>query len=443
MNEYRTIEQVVGDGLCTGCGTCAAMCPQNSIKMVINHEKGIFLPVLDIEKCSECGICVKVCPGHSVDFNTLNREIYGREPEDIFLGHYRSFYTGCSIDDTTRYNSASGGLVTALLIFALEEGIIDGALVTGMSEENPLEPQSFIARTGEDIISAARSKYCPVPANTALKEILQAGDGERFAVVGLPCHLHGLRKAEILHDSLKRRIVLRFGLFCNHTPSLLATEYILHKVRINKEEIKKIDYRGEGWPGEMKITLREREIKLPLNDYWGSGFGSFFQPERCALCADMVAELSDISFGDAWIGEYSKDTMGTSLIISRSEKGEELLKNAVDRHVISLEPITRDKVIWSTRHVTKFKKAVPARFSLLRRMGKAVPDYKTAFPKPGVAACLGSPYCYFRMYLGKRRFLWGLLWTLSSWSGIPKSIVLRTIKSLGLYGAVAKIVRGF
>ncbi|MFC1947589.1 Coenzyme F420 hydrogenase/dehydrogenase, beta subunit C-terminal domain [Chloroflexota bacterium] len=429
MNKNKTIEQVVGDGLCTGCGTCAGICTQNAVKMVIDHKRGIHVPRLDREKCSECGICFKVCPGNSVDFNTLNREIFGREPEDILLGNYLNFYTGYSIDDATRYNSASGGLVTALLIFALEEGIIDGALVTRMSEENPLEPQPFIARTREDIVTAARSKYCPVPANMALKEILQAEEGEKFAVVGLPCHLHGLRKVENLHNNIKQKQVLYFGLFCNHTPSLIATDYILHKVKIKKEEVERIDYRGEGWPGKMKITLRDREIYLPLNDYWRSGFGSFFQPERCAVCSDMVAELSDISFGDAWIGEFSQDKIGTSMIISRSEKGEELLNNALYKQVISLEPITRNKVIWSTRQITKFKKGVPARLSLLRRMGKAVPDYKTTSPKQGVVAYLSSLYCYLRMYLGKRHFLWRFLWYLSCLSHLPQPMISRVLNS--------------
>ena len=161
------------------------------------------------------------------------------------------------------------------------------------------------------------------------------------------------------------------------------------------------------------------------------------------LCADAVSELSDISFGDAWTGEYSADRLGTSLAISRSEKGEKLLKNALDKGVISLEPISRNKVIWSTRQVTKFKKGVPVRFSLLKRMGKQVPDYKTIFPKSGAATYLSSLSCYFRMSLGKKRFLWGLLWNLSCWSGIPKTIVLRIIKVLGLYKLVARLVRGY
>jgi coenzyme F420 hydrogenase subunit beta len=47
--------------------------------------------------------------------------------------------------------------------FALEEGIIDGALVTRMKKDRPLEPEPFIARTREEIIEASKSKYCGVP----------------------------------------------------------------------------------------------------------------------------------------------------------------------------------------------------------------------------------------------------------------------------------------
>ena len=186
MKNNKTIEQISGEGLCTGCGTCAGVCPQDAITMVIDRKQGIYLPRLEREKCSECGICFKACPGHSVDFNTLNREIIGSKVKDILLGNYLNLYTGFSTDNALRYHSASGGLVTAMLIFALGEGLIDGALVTRMSVENPLNPEPFIARTREEILSAARSKYCPVPANMALKEIMQAGEGERFAVVGLP-----------------------------------------------------------------------------------------------------------------------------------------------------------------------------------------------------------------------------------------------------------------
>ena len=85
MTDNNTISSVVKDELCTGCGTCVALCPVNAI-MIINEKKGIYIPELDDEKCNNCGICLKVCPGHEVNFKELNREIFGKEPEDILIG---------------------------------------------------------------------------------------------------------------------------------------------------------------------------------------------------------------------------------------------------------------------------------------------------------------------------------------------------------------------
>ncbi|MCK4734712.1 MAG: 4Fe-4S binding protein, partial [Methanophagales archaeon] len=171
MSKNKAISQVVKDGLCSGCGTCAALCPTEAIELTIDKKKGIYLPKLNKERCNNCGICYQVCPGREVDFKQLNLEIFGREPEDILIGNHLNCYTGHSTNYDIRYNSASGGLITQLLIFALEEGIIDGALVTRMKKDSPLEPEPFIARTREEIIEASKSKYCPVPANIALKEI--------------------------------------------------------------------------------------------------------------------------------------------------------------------------------------------------------------------------------------------------------------------------------
>jgi coenzyme F420 hydrogenase subunit beta len=168
------IEAVVKNGLCTRCGTCVGMCPKEAIELTLDHKNGTYVPVVNRNKCNACGICYKVCPGHEVDFKRLNMEIFGKEPEEILLGNYTNCYLGYANDHNIRYNSASGGLVTALLIYALEQGLIDGALVTRMKRDSPLEPEPFIARTREEIISARGSKYCPAPANVALREILES-----------------------------------------------------------------------------------------------------------------------------------------------------------------------------------------------------------------------------------------------------------------------------
>jgi len=234
--------------------------------MNIDDNEQIYEPHIQLEKCNVCGICYSACPGHSVDFKTLNTTIFGKEPEDIILGNYLDCNVGHATDPDIRYQSASGGIVTGLLVYALEHGIIDGALVTRMSKDHPLEPEPFIARTRDEIIEASRSKYCPVPTNTVIREILRSSEGERFAVVGLPCHIHGIRKAESLNEKLKDKIVLHIGLFCSHNDTFWQTDYILKKLHVSKDSVRIIRYRGQGWPGSFAIELMDGKKKsLPYH----------------------------------------------------------------------------------------------------------------------------------------------------------------------------------
>ncbi|MDO5836349.1 MAG: coenzyme F420 hydrogenase/dehydrogenase beta subunit N-terminal domain-containing protein, partial [Methanobacterium sp.] len=170
------ISSVVSEGLCTGCGTCTALCAKEIIKMELNSQKGTFLPKINEKYCVNCGICYKVCPGLEVDFEKLNMEIFGKKPKDSFIGNYTDCYTGCSTDKKIRFDASSGGIITQFLIFALDKKIIDGAMVTRMNKNYPLKPEPFIARTRQEIVEASQSKYCPVPVNLALKEILNAPD---------------------------------------------------------------------------------------------------------------------------------------------------------------------------------------------------------------------------------------------------------------------------
>lgn len=371
----NTIVEVVRDGLCTGCGTCIALCPEEAIKHSIKKDKGIYIPELNNDKCVRCAICYKVCAGHEIDFRGLNTEIFGKEPEDVLIGNYIDCYTGHSTDYDIRYNSTSGGMVTQLLIFALEKGIIDGALVTRMKKEYPLEPEPFIARTREEIIEASKSKYCPVPANIALKEILESKEGDKFAVVGLPCHIHGIRKAERINKKLKEKIILHLGIVCNHTPTFLATSFILKKMNINEDDVINLDYRGEGWPGAMKIKSKGGTLLLGLGEFWS--FGQGFMPIRCTFCCDHTAELSDISFADAWIPEMKKiDQIGTSIIIVRRDSCREILRSMANESDISLMPLNSDKVVQSQRLSLHFKKhSLMSRMQVFNSIGKRIPHY--------------------------------------------------------------------
>ena len=359
-----------------GCGTCVGLCPQSAVRLVTDRTRGTYVSKIDEEKCNLCGICHQVCPGNSVNFGQLNPENPDRKSNNIMIGNYDSCYIGYSNDEEIRHNSTSGGLVTQLLVFALEKGIIDGVATTRMNAKRPLEPEPFIARTREEIVSASKSKYCPVPANVVIRDILRQKG--RFAVVGLPCHIQGIRKAEILNTKLKERIILHMGLFCSHTVSFCGTEILLEKLGIGKQDVRQLNYRGNGWPGQLSIVLSNgHQLMMKYFDYWRPLFAPFFfTPLRCLSCCDLANELADLSFGDAWLKDImKKDKEGTSIVISRSRIGDELLSKAKLESVITLGRIDMELVVTSQSGALRWKKlGLRARMALLDSFGVRTPD---------------------------------------------------------------------
>lgn len=398
QNELKkNINNIILDNLCTGCGICASVCPQKSIEIAINKEKGIYTPLIK-DNCKKCNLCYIICPGHEVNFKELNINLFGREPENFWIGNYLNCYSGCSSNQDIRFHSSSGGIITQILLYALEKGIIDGALVTRMKADNPLEPESFIARTKEEIIEASKSKYCPVPANIALKEILNSKEEEHFAVVGLPCHIHGIRKVEMVNKRLKRKIILHLGILCNHTPNFLGTKIFLQKLGLNEEIVTKLNYRSEGWPGKMIINHQNQ--KVIINDYWDFIGTSFFTPKRCLMCIDGTCELSDISFGDAWLPEFSNDKLGTSIIVSRTPAGEKILKSMKINDEIKLSKIEPKKVILSQLVMIYSKKR--SLYSL-RKLFKINPEYNLPNIKTDTVDLLLGLFFYLNLYIFSKK----------------------------------------
>jgi coenzyme F420 hydrogenase subunit beta len=336
-------------------------------------------------------------------------EIFGKTPEDVLIGNYLNCYVGHSKDHGIRYHSSSGGLVTQLLIFALEKGIIDGALVTRMSDKDPLRPEPFIAKTKEEIICASKSKYCPVPANVALKEILNKGG--RFAVVGLPCHIHGVRKAMSTNKKLRESVRLTFGLMCSYNRSFFATEYVLQRLGTTKRNVVKLDYRGDGYLGSMRVKLKNgREKSVPFVEYYTRWLRSFFFLPRCTLCIDHTCEVADISFGDNWLPEFQEESVGSSIIICRTKPAEELVAAALSNGSIELSDVECGQVVQSKREALLRKKSyIGARVTLFKLFGRRTPIYDQPPLKGEPFAYLDAVATYLQIYISSKRRLWPLL----------------------------------
>ncbi len=373
IKQQKTVEYIVKDGLCTGCGTCEAVCPRNAIKMIIDPNKAAYFPRLDKDKCTECTICTKYCTGKFVDFKSMNIEIFGKEPDNAMLGNFLNCYSGYSSNKDIRYNSTSGGFITQLLIYALEVNIIQGALVTRMSDNRPFEPLSYIARTKEEIICASKSKYCPVPANIALKEIFSARKDDKFAVVGLPCHIHGVRKLMLNNIDFRNKVFLCIGLFCSHNNNFKMAEFVAKWHNVDIKDIIKLDYRGEGWPGSMSIVLKDGRRKLiPYTKYGIVHSFNLFTPSRCFLCMDGLANLADISCADAWFLGLDSDHIGCSLVISRNEKAEQVIKGAISKNILVLDKITNSD-LWKPTSYRPMR--VRSALYIRKYFGYPIPDY--------------------------------------------------------------------
>lgn len=374
MTKTQTIWEVVNHSYCVGCGTCVALCPQDAI-CISKNAKGQFLPTVNFNKCNSCGVCKRVCPSQPLNNIEYEEQLLNKLHNNPSIGNYTKCYVGHALNHEIRFGSSSGGLVTALLIFALEEGLIDGVLVTRMSKDNPLKPEPFIATTREEIIESSKSKYCPVPVNIVLREIM-VNDG-KYAVVGLPCHIQGIRKAEAVNHKLKGKIVFHIAIFCSGTPNFLATEYLLRKLKINRKNVHSMSYRGQGWPGNLVIYMNSGKIvRMPYPIYWSSFVGYFFL-NVCDSCLDWFGEYADVSIGDAWLSEVThNDKIGTSVIISRNCKIDETLDKMKERKIININNTNADKILESQAGFNRKMKRLSARISLSNISNKSVHNGK-------------------------------------------------------------------
>lgn len=408
------LTEVIDNGLCCNCGTCEGICPINAIKLQIDHQKKEYIPVIDETRCNNCKICYNVCPGHSVNYKELNEFFFNKEPEDLLMGNYLNCYLGYVSDENIRFNSSSGGLVTGILIYALEKGIIDGALVTRMSKENPLEPEPFIAKTSEEIIEASRSKYCPVPANKVLKEILNSEEN-KLAVVGLPCHIHGIRNAEMVNKVLRSKIVLHLGIFCSHTDTFWQTNSLLNKWGIEPGEVHEINYRGDGWPGNMTVKLKNgKKRSIPFSESTSQHTLWINALFRCLFCPDLTAEMSDLSFGDPWIPDVMEtEEKGKSIVISRTKNVEKLLSGAFDDGYIQLNNLSPEIVKKSGYMMESKKKDICVRLFIRKIFSKEIPKYQIQFQKPSFKNYLRAIFVYSHVVLSSKRSLQRLMVKLS------------------------------
>ena len=195
------------------------------------------------------------------------------------------------------------------------------------------------------------SKYVPNLLTFALKNLKK---NESYALVGLPCQIYSIEKL-IEKKKIEGNISITIGLFCGGFFNYNGIKYLMKKYNIKQKPIKSINFRGNGWPGKMKLVTNSSFLEVPLLEYWPV-IQPWFSPRRCEVCLSGFNKNSDISCGDAWLPEVmKKDKIGTSIIITRTNKGNLLIDKLTSENYIKTKEVNPKLIIRSQSSMVNFK----------------------------------------------------------------------------------------
>lgn len=410
----NNVSWVVKNGLCTSCGVCMGACAHKAISFDYGRERNT--PNVDAGRCTNCGICYSVCPGKGLALNGIGQQLFGKEDginRELCAGHYIKAYVGHSTNHDIRYHAATGGMVSQFLIYLLKKKIIDGAVVVRYKENNPFEPEPFIATTEEEIWQSRSSKYVVFSFDKVADEIAHSDKSLRLAVVGLPCHVQGWRLLASKNRRVRESIVGYFAIYCSVNKTKLSLEYYPWRYKIDKEKVGRFAFRDDGCMGFMKFTDKQgtEMKKIPYISFW-YGTHSFFANPRCSLCIDQLGELADISFGDIHIEPYSQDTIGTNSIITRTNHWNNILKCCKDEGFVTLDEIPIGTIVKSQGYTKSFKKGAGVQTNIAIRhiINRKSPAYDTVNKCNLKAKVVVTELVKaLQRGIGRRRSMWWLI----------------------------------
>ncbi len=304
---------------CLSCGACIAACPLGSIEF----ENG--KPKLTGE-CTSCGMCYYQCPQFK-NTNEVSEILFEGERKSESIGEYREAYSARASESDILEEGQDGGVVTALLAALLEEGYIDGAIVT-VSGDEPWKPVPKIATTKEEILEGAGTIYSRGPIVTGVKEAIEELGLEKLAVVGTPCQMRAFRRMEQGQRSLQKirsKVKLLVGLFCTEAfsyPNMI--KIVEEELGMNIEEVEKMDITKGNFTVYSNTGSEE---SIPVKEL------GKYATEACHVCDDYSGELADISVGS--VGAPG----GYSAVLTRTDIGAEAFATARETGAFEAEPL--------------------------------------------------------------------------------------------------------
>lgn len=387
--------------LCTGCGLCAAIAPAAITMSMV--DPGYLRPQQSAAlTAAQDAEIAATCPGLVIDESDHPPAPF----VDPLWGPVHYVGTGHANDAALRHQASSGGVISALLMHALSTGLVDYVVQTGADPDLPTGNQTHISTSDGDILAAAGSRYTASAPLAGLEDWL-ARPG-RFAFVGKPCDVSALR-ARARHDPrINARVPVVLAFFCAGIPSTAGTRRILDRLGVDPDDVTAFRYRGDGWPGFAKATLKDGSIRqMSYADSWGDILSKEVQ-FRCKICPDATGNVADVACADAWEGDERgypsfEEQAGRSLVIARTTAGAALLAAAEVAGRIFIQPLETAAIAAMQPSQARRKKQILSRLAALILTGRPWPRYRGM--RLWAAAARDNPVAQARSFAGLVRRL--------------------------------------
>lgn len=353
------LARVIDGGYCIGCGLCVALDDRITMQMT---ETGQWSASCGTSLRGHESVASDVCP--FADGNPNEDELSAvlfpvTAQAHPATGRYLANYAGHVTQGGFREKGSSGGMATWILCQLLEEGHVDAVVHVGTSEgsdRNDKELFRFVvSKTAAEVRARAKSRYYPVEMSGVVRHMIEHPG--RYAVVGLPCFIKGLRLACRQSQVLQSRVAHTLGIVCGHLKSRAFADMLGWQLGVSPGSLQSIDFRskrpnapandyavsvvGDGADGEVRASA-------PVASLFGTDWGlGLFKYKACDYCDDVLAETADVAIGDAWLPKYVGDSGGTSIVVVRTPFFKGLIEKGRESGVLQLDELPADQIAQS------------------------------------------------------------------------------------------------